>query len=173
MLGIKLLDSDGSPFGQCIKYPVAKNLRFNMEYIKALARALKEIYPATSEHIDLICRGSSGAIIGALVLLELDLYPNLELVHVKKEGEVSHNSRVNIRKNSKLVFVDDFMATGDTVAECFEAVVISVATNFNKEDARSCIFDVILTATPDHCCPVQLVQKVFSGEIQPTHFTYT
>lgn len=103
-----------------LRYPVGRNLAQNFERIQTMADSL---FAQLSDHetkrrINFVCRGSSGAICAALVsqaLAAKDI--SITVSHVKKEGESSHASAINLEKYDVIVFIDDFVSSGATMNE--------------------------------------------------------
>ncbi len=132
-----------------ITYPVASNIHNNISSINNLAKALLNFYDVNDEFV-LACRGSSGAIIGAMVAVQ---FPNSTLVHVKKEGESSHGSSVTFfNAGLPVVFVDDFMDSGQTVIDTLRTI------NDYSLEYKNVKFSTILTLT-NH----QRIQDMFYG----------
>ena len=66
----------------------------------------------------LICRGSSGAIIAGIIANSI---PNCKIIHIKKEGESSHDASTEysleniLENNYKNIIVDDLIDSGFTM----------------------------------------------------------
>jgi len=93
-------------------YPVGKNLPENYQNILEMAEALKK---KNYSDVVLICSGSSGAIISAIIAIQFN--PILPIIYIKKayernHGHFYHSMRIT---NKTLIIVDDFVATGDTI----------------------------------------------------------
>jgi hypothetical protein len=54
---------------ECMKYPVGLRIQDNIPIIKEMAKAIKKQYP--THRINLICMGSSGAIIATIIAQKL------------------------------------------------------------------------------------------------------
>lgn len=98
--------------------------------------------------IDVICRGSSGAIMAAIVVNTIYDY-NCRIVHIKKHGESSH--AVNcIKSDSLKIIVDDFISTGETfrnirhAIQCDEVYCVATAGYFHSAyyifESTHCIY---------------------------------
>lgn len=101
-----------------LRYPVGRNLAQNFERIQTMAESLMEqlTHHELKRRINFVCRGSSGAICAALVsqvLASKDV--SITVSHVKKEGESSHASAINLEKYDVIVFIDDFISSGSTM----------------------------------------------------------
>jgi hypothetical protein len=108
-------------------YPVGSNIDSNYKGIIALVNQFKHFAKSDLEafdKIDIICRGSSGAIIATIFYSELKReYPEsrIWINHVKKPGESSHSTAISLESHTLKVFVDDFVSSGDTVIETWDA----------------------------------------------------
>jgi phosphoribosylpyrophosphate synthetase len=116
-----------------ICYPTGANIVDNLPRIKELAKAFKRIKEFKGRSVNLICRGSSGAIIAAIFANELK-YVNTKIIHVKKAGESSHGSKVSRLINDGVnVIVDDFIGTGKTVRQTYKDVVRERSFDFEVD----------------------------------------
>lgn len=103
-----------------MSYPVGENLEENMPIINEMARLIQEEYDGGG--INIWCRGSSGAIVGALIAAQyISSYGGAKVCHVKKDGESSHNHYPNPERDYVNIMVDDFISSGDTVKEIWES----------------------------------------------------
>jgi len=103
-----------------LEYPVGENISTNLPYIKGMVKALLTLKLPFEKGINLICRGSSGAIIAAIFASELGKI-RTRIVHVKKEGEESHGGTTADLNHSALnVIVDDFICSGETLNKIYE-----------------------------------------------------
>jgi len=94
------------------KYPVGRFIQQNMYIILDMIAKLKTVN--TKDDLILWCRGSSGSIMSGVIASH---FPNAKISHVKKDGESSHSSDVDIyiEKSHINVIVDDFISSGNTV----------------------------------------------------------
>lgn len=102
------------------KYPVGEYLKNSMDYIAEIAPLVQEQVKHLS--INFWVQGSSGAILAALLSNKLTNYCNI--LHVKKEGEVSHNSNAfgmygKYHTNLNII-IDDFSISGSTLNRIWE-----------------------------------------------------
>lgn len=98
-----------------IQYPVGSNIQENIPIINQMAKVINELF--VDEYINLLCMGSSGAIIASIVALS---NPKMTIIHVKKDGEDSHSTSLTSKyDNAKNVIIDDFIATGDTLNKIY------------------------------------------------------
>ena len=95
---------------ECIHYPVGLSIQLNIPIIKLMAEAVKKQYP--TDKLNLICMGSSGAIIATIIAQEIT---DSKIYHIKKDGEKAHNSYIRLEHDAINVIVDDFIVTGHTV----------------------------------------------------------
>lgn len=112
-----------------IAYPVGQFFASNQPIIKAMGEYIYlnilEKY-SVERTIVLVCRGSSGAIIAGsiAVLLIENGCTNVRIAHVKKPGEESHHSTINLDRyqDPVIIIVDDFISTGRTLKAIFDAI---------------------------------------------------
>jgi orotate phosphoribosyltransferase-like protein len=97
-----------------IRYPIGRNMHNSMIIIEQMAEEIDKISP---KRINLICMGSSGAIMAGIISGILK-HKIINIYHVKKDGERSHQSEdLYINKASFNVIIDDFISTGNTIRE--------------------------------------------------------
>ena len=95
-----------------LKYPVGYHMDTNKSKILYMMEVLRDTVGKDTP-ISLWCRGSSGAIIAAIISTGFD---NCIINHVKKEGEESHSTHeFNTDRSRKHIIVDDFIRSGKTV----------------------------------------------------------
>lgn len=90
-------------------YPVGLNILQNMPQINIMLKVIRRKYYGKS--ISFWCRGSSGAIIAAIMVSKLK---KGTVNHIKKDGESSHSNKLNLTSNVNII-VDDFMSSGSTI----------------------------------------------------------
>ena len=94
---------------KCIQeYPVGENIKFYFDPCKEVAEIIEKEFPNKS--ITFWCRGSSGAMISALVCQHL------------KENEISHYSSID-HYNEINIIIDDLMSSGSTVDYIYQKMV--------------------------------------------------
>ena len=98
-------------------YPVGENIKSYFDSCKEVAEIIEKEFPNKS--ITFWCRGSSGAMISALVSQYLD---NVNIFHVKKHNEISHYSSMD-HYNEINIIIDDLMSSGSTVNYIYEKMV--------------------------------------------------
>ena len=91
------------------EYPVGENIKSYFDSCKEVAEIIEKEFPNKS--ITFWCRGSSGAMISALVCQHLG---DVNIFHVKKQNEISHYSSID-HYNEINIIIDDLMASGETV----------------------------------------------------------
>lgn len=105
-----------------LSYPVGNNPEAVRTWAKAMAPALATLIAGKEEEYVFVCRGSSGAML--TTALNMVLNTPLPVVHVKKEGESSHQGLFNGPMFETLkrapIIVDDHIATGATVRAIVE-----------------------------------------------------
>lgn len=104
-----------------ICYPVGCYIQSSLRTIKIMADHIKE----KCEYkpiVNLICQGSSGAIIAAIIANEV---PNSHIIYVRKSGENSHSDSYEINriilKGAYNIFIDDRIQTGKTMRRLYKA----------------------------------------------------
>ena len=94
---------------KCMNYPVGVYLQSNLSIIKEYIKIIKSL---KKEKIDLICTGSSGAIIAGIISSKI----NCRVLYVRKEGENSHQQHGDSPYiDSYTIVVDDFVFSGQTI----------------------------------------------------------
>jgi len=99
-----------------IDYPVAEHISDNLVTINNMAIKLSKLY-SKKIRINLWCRGSSGAIIAAIIASKLiKKQYNTTICHVKKDGEENHHgSYIYYISDGINIIVDDFICSGKTI----------------------------------------------------------
>jgi adenine/guanine phosphoribosyltransferase-like PRPP-binding protein len=97
-------------------YPFGLSISANAPLIDELIKGFLSIEEFKGKQINLLCTGSSGAIVAALFSMKV---PNTKIIHIKKDGENSHHKngwyQTDDFANSINVIVDDFISSGKTV----------------------------------------------------------
>lgn len=103
-------------------YPVGTHMLAAMKFAKKAYQTLINYCPNlhTESSIVIWCRGSSGAILGALLaqhLITNESFRKMEIRvnHVKKEGESSHSSPETYCDTFFNIVIDDIIASGSTL----------------------------------------------------------
>jgi len=112
-----------------VTYPVGDNPSGAIYTAKNMAKAIftNNLIDPGEKEVKVWCRGSSGAIIAALLVAELkNLYGDgwhCTIKHIKKPGEESHSSSVYTATNFDYnIIVDDFIHTGSTINAIYDKV---------------------------------------------------
>jgi orotate phosphoribosyltransferase-like protein len=113
-----------------IQYPVGDNITSNIPIINNIGNYIKSILIKKdidiNSTINLICSGSSGAIIASLVAVILSKKYNAVFIrHIKKEGEDSHGinyGETYFAGTTFNIIVDDFIAQGRTMKYIFSKI---------------------------------------------------
>lgn len=97
-----------------IRYPVGIHINYNLPIITEMAKTFNTIEEFEGKSINIVCTGSSGAIISAIFST---LIPNVtEIHHIKKDGEKSHHGQIDTITNGwPIIFIDDFICQGVTI----------------------------------------------------------
>lgn len=114
----KCIKIEGMCYGS---YPIGSDITATIKGVNMLAPVLLEELKSreiATDNVTLVCTGSSGAIISALLAIHL---PGCVIKHLKKDGENSHSSLFYINHQHTIIFVDDFMASGDTYNRVYDA----------------------------------------------------
>ena len=92
-------------------YPVGCNLASDMSTITRMTKVIKA---KNYEKLGLVCTGSSGAIMAAIIAVHLDPIPSV--LYIKKKFERNHgHSPYGLHQCKNLIFIDDFIASGATI----------------------------------------------------------
>lgn len=118
----------------CMDYPVGLFIQPNLGIIKEYIRIIKEDFP--DKDIDLICTGSSGAIIAGIIASKV----KCRIIYVTKDGERSHSSHGHRpSSDAHTIVVDDIISTGKTIKRILDAyrgirfncLIVSGSIDFN------------------------------------------
>jgi hypoxanthine phosphoribosyltransferase len=116
-----------------IDYPVGDHIQKNIPIINNMGVRIKSILIEkkleSDDQINLICSGSSGAIISSIIatILYKD-FKGVNIRHIKKDGESSHaadNYKSHFYSsyfNGFNIIVDDFICSGDTMKRIFSKI---------------------------------------------------
>ena len=104
---------------QCSHYPIGCHLGDLKRITKQYVRMVNQFAPK-DRRLNFLCRGSSGAILAASVITQIE-NENSIISHIKKHGEVSHNSNgLNIKGSDYIIIIDDFTSSGETLRIIYE-----------------------------------------------------
>ena len=107
---------------QTIPYPVGRDMHGTIVIVQEMCDKLIMLYEDAAL-IQLVVRGSSGAIIGGLVASILNHRKIVTITHIKKEGESSHFSGIyDLISTFPIVIIDDLISSGNTVNEIYKAL---------------------------------------------------
>lgn len=86
-----------------------------------MIKTFMDIKAFKDKTVNLICRGSSGAIIAGIFSISI---PNKnKIIHIKKRGEASHSESAWLGGAMEInLIVDDFMCSGETLNAIYEAL---------------------------------------------------
>lgn len=129
-----------------ICYPVGKNLIINLPIIRKMGLAILKLPLPEHKHVDLVCMGSSGAIIASIIsVMLIKKGYTTQIVHIKKNGESSHNGTVSGLTNTHYnIVVDDFIDTGLTIKTIFQKVVECTNARINAICVSGLIFSEMI-----------------------------
>lgn len=114
----------------CLSYPVGPNIMTNINRIKEMGEKISALINKrykSKNRVILLCRGSSGAILSALVsdIIIEKTGKGVEIYHIKKEGESSHGGNyipTDSFYHCVTVVIDDFIQTGTTIKSIVDKV---------------------------------------------------
>lgn len=101
----------------CLDYPVGRNMSKVIKYVDHILLTFKENNIDLDQEkmfINLWCRGSSGAIIAGIFASKF-IRATVRIIHIKKQGEKSHQSYHHDICDGCDIVIDDFMDTGSTI----------------------------------------------------------
>lgn len=107
-----------------IGYPVHENVHRVPRLGDVMSQKLEELYG--DSEVLILCRGSSGSILGSYVAIKNGYH----LFHVKKDGEKAHRAGnvfyverlIRDKAGLKIIIIDDFMSSGETIKSIHRAV---------------------------------------------------
>lgn len=103
-------------------YPVGEHLDNVIIYIENISAELEKILDHT-KCLNIWCRGSSGAILAALLASRF-IYHSPRILHVKKEGEEAHSTNGSFNHHTSFnhvinIIIDDFVSSGETIRKIY------------------------------------------------------
>lgn len=105
------------------KYPLGEFLAENMPQIHLMGRLIVQEYEQGMPDINIWCRGSSGAIVSALIANEyMAEGGKARVCHVKKQGEQAHSHYPSWTPGAINIIADDFVSSGATVMEVYDSM---------------------------------------------------
>lgn len=101
-----------------INYPVGRYINDAISFIDAVVNQIDKDDSFPTQDLAIWCRGSSGAILAALLSQYFctEGFREVRINHVKKPNEHSHSSNA-LHVGACNIIIDDFIATGETVRE--------------------------------------------------------
>jgi hypothetical protein len=103
-----------------LSYPVGNNMEKAKKWVRSAARKFRRIAMFKGKPIQLICRGSSGSVLGTLFISMLPGY-EITIYYVRKHSESAHGIS-QWQENSYNVVIDDLISTGDTLRAIYNAI---------------------------------------------------
>lgn len=115
---IQFIDRDWS-----IKYPVGRYINDAISFIDAVVKRIDNDDSFPTQDLVIWCRGSSGAILAALLSQYFctEGFEEVRINHVKKPSEYSHSSN-SLHVGTCNIIIDDFIASGETVREIMKCM---------------------------------------------------
>jgi adenine/guanine phosphoribosyltransferase-like PRPP-binding protein len=94
-----------------LHHPIGLSLKENLPTIKQMGNILVRM---RLPKLGLVCTGSSGAIIAGIIGSMFKITP--AIIYIRKQGETGHyhGNQHEVKRLKNLVFVDDFVSSGDT-----------------------------------------------------------
>lgn len=113
-------------------YSIAQNVGVLSSWSRDSARNIHRTFSHDDNITALIYSGMSGIALATAVQLAYysEYEKKLQMIYVRKENEFSHGNAVEFNfipyesgnnTNHNLIFVDDFIDTGDTIVRCLDA----------------------------------------------------
>lgn len=97
-------------------YPVGLHIIKWLEVLNCYIYAIQNVVGLRKLNVGLVCTGSSGAMLSALIVAQLKIDSSVEIIHIKKDGEDSHSgSASDLSEYDELFFIDDFVSMGFTL----------------------------------------------------------
>ena len=113
-------------------YSVGAHFDENMVYIRNAAKSLYYL-SKDSEHITLVCRGTSGCILAGAVGCILEREGKTVTIVVSRKHSDNHDGNMtgiwSIPRGSTIVVIDDFVSTGETI----DAIVKDLNNYFSHQ----------------------------------------
>lgn len=105
--------------GPSIGYPVGEDISGAIASAKRFGETFNQVKEFKGKFVNIWCRGSSGAILAAL--LASNIKNECIVCHVKKDGETSHNREINPNRYVPFinVIIDDFVCSGRTIKSIY------------------------------------------------------
>ena len=103
-----------------MNYPFGEYLQQNLSNVNGMAKIIKSL---NQPDVLLCCRGSSGAMVSALVAQKMPK-GTCKIAHFKKDGESAHHmSNASLFYDDPyIVIIDDFSITGETIKEIYKGI---------------------------------------------------
>ena len=106
-----------------IKYPVGGYINDTISFIDAVVNQIDNDDSFPTQNLAIWCRGSSGAILAALLsqYFFTEGFKEVRINHVKKPNEHSHSNNY-LHVGACNIIIDDFIASGETVREIMKCM---------------------------------------------------
>jgi hypothetical protein len=117
-----------------VTYPFGPNIKDNIPKLKTMAEEFALFWyklpleDKKSQKINILCRGSSGAMMAALFAAEIKDLVSVTISHVKKIGEDAHTSDIYVSPDHFVIILDDFISSGATVNAIYDQFLGEVET---------------------------------------------
>jgi hypothetical protein len=120
-----------------VNYPFGPNIKENIPYVKIIAEEFTTFWnnlplqEKKSQKINILCRGSSGAMMAALFSAEIIEWATVKISHIKKIGEDAHNNDLSVSPDHFVIIIDDFISSGATVNAIYDQFLAEVDTRID------------------------------------------
>jgi len=116
-----------NPNLEMIKYPVSFNIQYNLKIIDIMFQEIKNLILTKdlNKNVYLICTGSSGTIISAILTEKLkQVKIKCKIVYIRKINENSHSKKDynRLNKNFTTIIIDDFIVSGKTINYIYNTI---------------------------------------------------
>lgn len=104
-----------------ISYPVGHSPHLAVAFVNAVIPIVKQIVGI--KEINIWVRGSSGSILGTLLMVGLCGTNDVTITHIKKFGEDSHcggGISIHNREERINILIDDLISSGETIEAIWE-----------------------------------------------------
>lgn len=117
--------------GLRMRYPIGRDIKNLTEITKVFVECILKLNIPKDRYINLLCRGSSGAIIAGIVASSLSENYTVTISHIKKDGESSHSGGIDIIPGAFNIIIDDFIETGSTMRAIYERFIVEGGNTIN------------------------------------------
>lgn len=141
-----------------LEYPIGSDMPEIIKMAKEAAEKFDKIKAFKNKTVNVVCRGSSGAILAALFVAHCSNLSRFYIRHIKKDNEDSHTlNNSSLIKDAIVLVIDDFISSGITMSAIYKALKYHKVTKVDclivdsgyrtYEDGKGCCFkpDYLIT----------------------------